>query len=40
VEEIMSRGGHDFLTTRTEVATDAGERVVTVWSRLVVRGEG
>ncbi len=39
VEEIMSRGGHDFLTTRTEVATDEGEPVVTVWSRLVVRGE-
>jgi len=39
VEEIMSRGGHDFLTTRTEVATDTGEPVVTVWSRLVVRGE-
>jgi acyl dehydratase len=40
VEEILSRGGHDFLTTRTEIATDAGEPVVTVWSRLVVRGEG
>jgi acyl dehydratase len=40
VEEIMSRGGHDFLTTRTDVSTDAGEAVVSVWSRLVVRGEG
>ena len=40
VEEIMSRGGHDFLTTRTDIATDAGEPVVSVWSRLVVRGEG
>jgi acyl dehydratase len=40
IEEIMSRGGHDFLTTRTDVATDAGEAVVSVWSRLVVRGEG
>jgi acyl dehydratase len=39
VEEIVSRGGHDFLTTRTEVATAAGEPVVTVWSKLVVRGE-
>jgi acyl dehydratase len=39
VEEIMSRGGHDFLTTRTDVSTDAGEAVVSVWSRLVVRGE-
>ncbi|HLL68376.1 MAG TPA: MaoC family dehydratase N-terminal domain-containing protein [Micromonosporaceae bacterium] len=39
VESITSRGGHDFLTTRTEVTAD-GEPVVTVWSRLVVRGEG
>lgn len=40
IEEITSRGGHDFLTTRTEVNTVAGEPVVTVWSKLVVRGEG
>ena len=40
VEEITSRGGHDFLTTRTEVRTIAGEPVVTVWSKLVVRGDG
>ena len=40
VEEITSPGGHDFLTTRTEVTTVAGEPVVTVWSKLVVRGEG
>ena len=39
VDEITSRGGHDFLTTRTEVATEAGEPVVTVWSKLVQRGE-
>lgn len=39
IEEVTSRGGHDFLTTRTEVTTEAGEPVVTVWSRLVVRGE-
>ena len=39
VEEITSRGGHDFLTTRADVTTDAGEPVVSVWSRLVVRGE-
>ena len=39
VEEITSRGGHDFLTTRTEVTTEAGEPVVTVWSKLVQRGE-
>jgi acyl dehydratase len=40
VDDIVSRGGHDFLTTRTEVSTEAGEPVVTVWSKLVVRGEG
>ncbi|MEU7906033.1 MaoC family dehydratase N-terminal domain-containing protein [Actinoplanes sp. NPDC049118] len=39
VEEITSRGGHDFLTTRTDVTTEAGEAVVTVWSKLVQRGE-
>jgi acyl dehydratase len=40
VEEILSRGGHDFMTTRTDVSTSAGEPVVSVWSKLVVRGEG
>jgi acyl dehydratase len=40
VEEINSRGGNDFLTTRTDVLTPAGEPVVSVWSKLVVRGEG
>ncbi len=39
VDEITSRGGHDFLTTRTEVTTSGGEPVVTVWSKLVQRGE-
>lgn len=38
VEEITERGGHEFLTTRTDVTTTAGEPVVTVWSKLVVRG--
>ncbi|MEE6260344.1 MaoC family dehydratase N-terminal domain-containing protein [Plantactinospora sonchi] len=38
VDEITTRGGHGFLTTRTEVSTTAGEPVVTVWSKLVVRG--
>ncbi|GAA4248747.1 FAS1-like dehydratase domain-containing protein [Dactylosporangium darangshiense] len=40
VEEISSRAGHAFLTTRHEVATVEGEQVVTVWTRLVIRGEG
>jgi acyl dehydratase len=39
VEEITSRGGHAFITTRTDVATEAGEAVVKVWSKIVVRGE-
>jgi acyl dehydratase len=38
IEEISSRAGHDFLTTRTDVSTVAGEAVVTAWSMLVVRG--
>jgi acyl dehydratase len=40
IEEITSRGGHDFVTTRVEIATPAGEPVVTAWAKLVVRGEG
>lgn len=40
VEDIMSRVGNDFVTTRTEMSTEAGEPVVTVSSRLVIRGEG
>ena len=39
VEEITTRGGHDFVTTRTDVATTDGEPVVTAWSKLVQRGE-
>ena len=39
VDEITSRGGHDFITTRTDVSTEGGEPVVTVWSKLVQRGE-
>jgi acyl dehydratase len=40
VEEITERGGHEFITTRTDVTTAAGDPVVTAWSKLVVRGEG
>ncbi|GAB1644939.1 MaoC family dehydratase N-terminal domain-containing protein [Krasilnikovia sp. MM14-A1259] len=39
IEEITTRAGHDFLTTRTDVTTEAGEPVVTAWSKLVQRGE-
>ncbi|GAA0388575.1 MaoC family dehydratase N-terminal domain-containing protein [Micromonospora fiedleri] len=39
IEEITGRGGHVFVTSRTEVTTTAGEPVVTAWMKLVVRGE-
>lgn len=39
IEEVTSRGGHDFVTTRTAVRDADGELVVTVWTKLVVRGE-
>lgn len=39
VEEISGRGPHEFITTRTDVSTVDGEAVVTVWAKLVVRGE-
>jgi len=40
LEDITTRGGHAFVTTRTDVSTEAGEPVVTAWSKLVQRGEG
>jgi hypothetical protein len=39
VEEIMSRGGHDFLTIRADVSDSAGAPVLSAWSRVVVRGD-
>ncbi|BCY05525.1 MaoC family dehydratase N-terminal domain-containing protein [Actinoplanes sp. L3-i22] len=39
VDEITTRGGHWFITIRTDVRTEAGEPVVTAWSKLVQRGE-
>jgi acyl dehydratase len=39
IEEIITRGGHDFLTTRTEVTDATGATVVTAWSKIVIRGE-
>jgi len=38
IDSIRSAGGHDMLTTRSEVATTEGEHVVTAFSTLVVRG--
>lgn len=40
VAELMNRAGIDFLTTRTDITTATGESVVSVWSRLLVRGGG
>jgi acyl dehydratase len=39
VEDITQRGGHDFITTRADVTTEAGEPVLTAWMKLVQRGE-
>ncbi|MBF9131426.1 MaoC family dehydratase N-terminal domain-containing protein [Plantactinospora sp. S1510] len=40
VEDVITRGGHGFVTIRTEVSTTTGEPVVTAWCKFVVRGEG
>lgn len=40
IEEIVSRGGHDFITTRTDITDVSGEPVAIAWSKLVIRGEG
>jgi len=40
LESVRSAGGHDMLTSRSDLATVEGEHVVSVWSTLVVRGEG
>jgi acyl dehydratase len=40
LESVRSAGGHDMLTSRSDVATVSGEHVVTAWATLVVRGEG
>ena len=39
IEEITSRVGNDFLTTRTDMVAEDGELVVTAWLMFVVRGE-
>ena len=38
IESVRSAGGHDMVTTRSEVSTLDGEPVVTAYSTLVVRG--
>jgi acyl dehydratase len=39
LETVRSAGGHDMLTSRSDVATLDGEHVVSAWATLVVRGE-
>ncbi len=38
LETIRSAGGHDMLTSRSDVATVDGGHVLSAWSTLVVRG--
>ena len=38
LESVRSAGGHDMVTSRSDVATVEGEHVATAWSTLVVRG--
>jgi acyl dehydratase len=40
LEDVISRGGNDFVSTRTEVTAYGGELVLTAWAKLVVRGQG
>jgi acyl dehydratase len=40
LESVRSAGGHDMLTSRSDVSTVDGEHVATAWSTLVVRGDG
>lgn len=37
IDNVVSHAGACFLTTRAEVATSAGEHLVTAWCTLVIR---
>ena len=39
VDGVRAAGGHAMVTTRSEIATEAGEPVCTASSTIVVRGE-
>jgi acyl dehydratase len=39
IEQITSRAGNEFLSTRSEIQAEDGEPVVTAWTKLVIRGE-
>jgi acyl dehydratase len=38
VEDITERAGHEFINARIDLTTTAGEPVVTMWHKLVIRG--
>ena len=38
VDSVRAAGGHSMVTTRTELATEAGEPVCTATSTIVIRG--
>ena len=38
VDTVREAGGHGMVTTRVEIATEAGEKVATAVSTIVVRG--
>lgn len=38
IDSVRSAGGHDMVTTRSDIATVEGEHVVTSYTTLVVRG--
>lgn len=38
IDSVKSMGGHNMLTTRSDIATVEGEHVVTAYSTLVIRG--
>ena len=38
VDTVREAGGHAMVTTRTEIATEAGEPVCTATSTIVIRG--
>jgi acyl dehydratase len=40
VESIRNAGGHDIVTTRADVTTVDGDRVLTAYSTIVARGPG
>jgi acyl dehydratase len=39
IDKLTSRAGLDSVSLRSDIATTAGEPVVTTWSKVVARGE-